>query len=101
MDSSIWERKVMIAGIAWMIAGTLALLVGIYIAAPAICNCPEIPSNATPAQIAKICPCGTSISGFIYIGVVALIAGLCIVLFRRRIAEYAVKMLQKSTMTKQ
>jgi hypothetical protein len=78
MKKSSEERGVTLVGVCWLIAGIMSVALGLYQGSHTVCNCPETPNVACNCQ-----PNGTS---FLYVGVVAVCAGVGILLARSRIA---------------
>jgi hypothetical protein len=73
------EKGIIFAGAGWMFAGILSVSVSIIQSYTSICNCPAIPVNS-----GQICACDGSTS-LIYIGAIAIAAGILIIALRRRI----------------
>jgi hypothetical protein len=80
------NRHTLIGGIGWIVAGTLSLATWLAETGNAMCACPNIPANATQAQVYKICQCGGSNpTGLLIIGIAVVLVGLAILVFNRRI----------------
>jgi len=80
------RKEILLAGIGWIAAGAISLAVWMIETSKSVCSCPAIPVNATPAQIAVLCPCATSVSPTgLYIGIFAIVVGVAVLLSSKKI----------------
>ncbi len=82
------EKQIGRAALAWMASGLFSMLVGAYIEANTVCSCPVIPANATPSEIASICPCPSNGAAFLIVGGIVILFGLAILVMKKRLAAY-------------
>ena len=87
-----FEKQVVVSGTGWLLAGLLCLLLSM-LQAP-VCNCPNIPVNASPQQVAALCSCPSNNLSTELVAVLALAIGSWIIISRKRILEIRKRLLK-------
>jgi len=80
------RKEILVPALGWMASGVVSIAAWSLQSSRTICNCPEIPANASAATIHAICNCPTPM-GLLYIGIFVIIVGIALLLSSNKISK--------------
>jgi hypothetical protein len=80
------RKEIIIPAMGWIVSGIISITVWYIQSSNNICNCPEIPANASVSVVHSICSCSGSY-GLLYIGILVILVGFGLIISRNKISK--------------
>lgn len=86
------NKDLLVGGSGWISAGVIAIATWLAEINSVVCNCPDIPANATQQQISQICgACGSNPIGLLVIGIAVIVVGASLLVFNKKIGRVVMR----------